>query len=133
MRTWLLDGAILVRLLSPGGVGKREIVRMLDLPGSRFLLTDATFLGAVDRLSLEPLNDKERLCEALLTFLSIDSLSGNITLLTRAVRLFARTDIEFASAYLAAQSLEADLPILSYDKALDRIPGLKRQAPGKKD
>ena len=129
---WLLSPDILTRLLERADSEREAIVRLLDQPGKRFLLTDAVFVVAVGQITADPLFDKESLCQSLVTLLGIDSLSGNISLLTRAVRLYARTSMEFSAAYLAAQALESNLPILSYDKALDRIPGLKREVPGKK-
>jgi predicted nucleic acid-binding protein len=50
-------------------------------------------------------------------------------LILDALALFSRFDIDFGDACIAASALQQDVPVCSFDRDFDAIPGVRRFEP----
>ena len=75
---------------------------------------------------------KEKIAVTIIQFLYSDGLEVmELNILTQALSLYHEKNIDFADAILAVSALNrGPIPIYSFDRHFDRIPGITRCDPG---
>lgn len=73
---------------------------------------------------------RDRIVRCLLDVLTLPAIVADIDLLSTALALHVKHRIELPDAVLAATALLDGPPVVaSFDRGLDRVPGLERLAP----
>lgn len=125
-----VDTNVLVRHITgdqPDGARRAAIA----LHGTRSLLLETlVFLETAHVLTVTYGYARERVLQCLRDVLTLPAIVADIDLLTTALEIHAEHRIELPDAVLAATALLDGPPsVASFDRGLDRVPGLERVAP----
>ena len=126
----ILDTNVIVRHLVDDHPGQSARATRLfegehELALSHVILAETIFV--LQSVYSVPRADIAFRCWALLAFPSIIAVDPD--LLLRALAIYARSRIDFADAYAAAEAEATDQPVVSFDRDFDRIRGVRRIEP----
>lgn len=126
----LLDTNVLVRHLTgePPGQARRATAFLgaaesLSTPD----LIVAELVYVLESVYARPRAEVAALVRAVVAYPSI--VCDDRELLIRALEVYELHRIDFAEAYLAARAEAGDLSVVSFDRGLDRVPGVRRIEP----
>lgn len=128
--TVLLDTNVVIRHLTgdPPDMAKRAtrfLAAEVDLVLADVVLAECVYvLESVYRV------DRIGVAQLMRSALTLPTISANVELLLRALEVYELDRLDFAEAYLvAAAELTGIRSIVSFDKAIDRVPSVERLAP----
>lgn len=130
-----VDTNVLLRLLMDDdpvqSPATRDYFRRAAAGGAKTVISAATISELVYVLGGPRLGfDRERLAEAVEAVIGLEALVPDRAVIARACELLRTTHPDWDDCLLAAYAIErADGRVVSFDRGLDRIPGLSRQAP----
>lgn len=99
--------------------------------GEPLLLTDLVLAECVYVLESFYEVERARVAELMRAALALPSIETvDAGLLLRALEVYENDRLDFVEAYLVAQAEATGLKeILSFDRSIDRIPGIRRREP----
>ena len=127
----LVDANLLIRYFTQDNPQQAlSVKKLLRDFNQDLILSDLTVAEVVWVLELTYKLSRDNISELIISLLSVPSLRANNHLLTRALFFYRELNTSYFDAYLAAVCEEENLDgIYSFDKGLDKIPGIKRFEP----
>lgn len=128
--TVLLDTNVVIRHLTgdPPEMARRA-TRFLATE-AELILVDVVLAECVYVLQSVYEVDRPRIAEMMRAALAMPTVSADAELFLRALEVYELDRLDFAEAYLVARAeLSGIGAIASFDKAIDRVPSVRRLAP----
>lgn len=127
----LLDANVVIRYLTNDDPNKALRFEKLLTSGKLiFILTDVIVAEIVWTLQSHYNISRPIIADKLEILLSSKAIDSNRSIISKALIIYAKLNIDYIDAYLAAYGLENKVKeIVSYDRDLDKISGVSRLEP----
>lgn len=123
-----IDSNLILRYLL-GDAGSDKTERLLK-EKKELLLTDVTIAEIVWVLDSFYKWGRRNIVDAIASLVDLDSISSDKELILIALGLFKKHNIDYIDAYVAANIIrDGGGRVYSFDRDLDKIPGIKRVEP----
>lgn len=127
----LLDANTVIRYLTADDPKKAKRVEdLFKSTSDQFILTDVSVAEIVWVLESHYQVAKSDIVAKLRLLLMLEAIDADKELLSLALDLFWSRNIDYIDAYIAAYASCRKIPtVVSYDRDLDKIPGISREEP----
>jgi predicted nucleic-acid-binding protein len=135
MPAHLLDANVILRYLTndPPAMAERATLLFHEITAGQIVITieDVILAEVVWTLRSFYRADRTAIADQLIELISDDNVaSDDKQSLSLALTLYRKHNLGFTDALLAARSLtRGDTEIISFDRGLDRVPGIVRREP----
>lgn len=126
----LLDANVVIRyLVNDDGAKAERFRQLLKRNDLELLLNDVIVAEIVWVLESYYQISKKEIIEKLQALLAVPVVKANVVLITRALDLFAKHNVDYVDAYIASVAQGDAIEVISYDRDLDKLPATKRSEP----
>ena len=127
----ILDSNLIIRfLLDDDPVKAKDVETLLLNSSDRLILTDVNLAEIVWVLTSFYKIPKSSVVEKLQNFLAIPTIDADKKLLSEALTIYKKYNIDYIDAYHIAFAQKESIEVIySYDKDFDKVEGIKRQEP----
>ena len=127
----VIDANVIIRyLVGDSPLQTQRFKKIIQAEKEKYFLTDVTIAEIIWVLQSYYKQEKDKICDEILSLLEVAVFMVNKSLITRAVNYFRQYNLDYIDAYLIAFSQEENAEgVLSFDKSIDKVKEIKRFEP----